>query len=251
MTLHHRTTGFVFRKENILEADRTFSVFTKEFGRIEVFAKAIRKINAKLKSNIEIFYILDIEFVQGKHKKTLTEAVLKEKFKNIEQIPEKLESAYKIANVLDSFVKGGEKDEQLWNFIIDIFQKLNTVALTTNNRELLYYYFIWNFISILGYGPELSICTVCREKLNPYTLYFSNKEGGIICKRCAVAKRDGIKITSDILKVLRLMTHKEWDIISKLKMEISSQKLLEEISNSCYLYLLHSHAFNAIWNDLR
>lgn len=251
MTLHHRTTGFVFRKENILEIDRTFSIFTKDFGRIEVFAKAIRKINAKLKSNIEIFYISDIEFVQGKNKKTLIEAVLKEKFKNIEQIPEKLESAYKIANVLNSFVRGEEKDEQLWNFIIDIFQKLNTIELTTNNRELLYYYFIWNFISILGYTPELSICTVCREKLNPYTLYFSNKEGGIICKKCAVAKRDGIKITSDILKVLRLIIHKEWGILSKLKMEISSKKLLKEISDNYYLYLLHSYAFRATHHDLR
>ena len=44
MTVHYKTEGFVFKSVDRLEADRVFSVFTVDFGRIEVFGKSIRKI---------------------------------------------------------------------------------------------------------------------------------------------------------------------------------------------------------------
>ncbi len=242
MVVHYRTKGFVFKKEDRSESDRTFSVFTKDFGRIEIFGKAIRKITSKLRGNIEIFYLSEIEFIQGQNRKTLTDSLLIEKFKNISQTPEKLENAYRIANVLDNFIKGEEKDERIWHLIMNILQKLDNPQSIINNQELLYYYFIWNFISVLGYGPETSICAVCGQKLNPYSLYFSNKEGGVICKSCFIFKRDAIKIKSDIVKILRLILKKDWSILSKLKIEISSKRLLKEISDNYYLYLLHSHS---------
>ena len=101
----------------------------------------------------------------------------------------------------------------------------------------------WNFISVLGYGPELSKCAVCGQKLNPYGLYFSNKEGGIICRDCYLLKKDGFEVKSDVVKILRLILKKDWNILSKLKIENSTQKLLIETSDSYYNYLLHSYSF--------
>lgn len=242
MTLRHRTEGFIFKKKDRLEADRIFSVFTKDFGRIEIFAKAIRKINSKLRGNIETFSLSEVEFIQGKNRKTLTDALLIEKFKNIENVPEKMEVAYRISDVLDNFIRGEEKDDNVFNLLDDVFNKLNNLFPPSFSRqELVYAYFFWNFISVLGYSPELSKCPVCIKELNPDSLYFSNKEGGIICKNCYIAKKDGIKIKSDIVKILRLFLRKDWNILSKLKIESSAQKLLKEVSDNYCDYLLHSY----------
>ena len=92
-----------------------------------------------------------------------------------------------------------------------------------------------------GYKLEVGNCVICRSKLNPYNIYFSNKEGGIICKKCFDFVKDGRRINSDIVKILRLISKKDWQIISKLKIEASSQKLLEEISNNYYSYLCQSN----------
>ena len=256
MIFYYRTEGFVFKKEDRLEADRVFSVFTKDFGRIEVFGKAIRKINAKLRSGIEIFSLSEIEFIQGKNKKTLIYALLLEKFKNIENVPEKLEIAYKISDVLDSLIKGEEKDENIFNLLNDSLSKLNNYSPLIADYLLIYYYFFWNFISILGHKPEIFKCVACQQKLNPESLYFSNKEGGVICKVCFSSKKDGVKTNSDLVKVLRLILKKvprsgngtgipvaegdlgNWDILPRLKIENKTKLLLKEISESYHRYLL-------------
>lgn len=237
MSFYYRTEGFVFKKEDWLEADRVFSVFTRDLGRVEIFAKAIRKIASKLKGGIEIFSLSDIEFIQGRNKKTLTDAVYLEKFRGIDSSPEKMKVSYGITTVLDNFIKGEQKDENIFNLLNEVFSKLNNYQLINKNYSLMYYYFFWNLVSLLGYGPEFLKCAACLKKLNPYSLYFSNKEGGIICRSCSFSRKDGLKINSDVVKILRLILNKDWDILSRLKIETNSQNLLKEVSGSYYLYL--------------
>lgn len=242
MSIRYRTQGFIFKKEDRAEADRVFSVFTQNFGRLEIYAKAIRKINSKLKSGIDTFYLSEIEFIQGKNRKTLTDAILIKKFNNILENPEKLEISAKIAEDLSVFIKGQEKDEKLFNLINETFEKFKNLKI--EKLEILYVYFMWNFFSELGYAPEIQKCAECKDKLNPYGLYFSNKEGGIICKKCSVADRQAVKINSDVVKILRLILKNDWQTLARLKIEELSQKLLKQVSESYRSHMLSSHSFN-------
>ena len=83
MAVHYRTQGFIFKKDERAESDQILSVFTKDFGRLELKAKAIRKIASKLRPDIDMFYLSEIEFIQGKNNKTLTDATKIEKFDDI------------------------------------------------------------------------------------------------------------------------------------------------------------------------
>jgi DNA repair protein RecO (recombination protein O) len=245
MALKYKTRAFIFKKNNINESDRIFSVFTYDFGRLDIFAKAIRKATSKLKSGIDIFFMSNIEFVQGKNKKTLTDSVVIEKFDNVAHDLEKFKIANKIGEILDNFIKGEEKDEDIFNLINDTFTKLNNSKFKIQNSKLLYYYFLWNALSLLGYCPEVQKCNICQQKINPYNIYFSNKLGGIICKKCLGHDSSSQKINSDIVKILRLILKKEWQVLFKLKIEVSSQKLLRDISDNYYLYILSSHSFDS------
>lgn len=227
MTTYYRTKGFVFKKDQMNESDQTFSVFTKDFGRLELKAKAIRKITSKLRSGIDIFYFSELEFIQGKNNKTLTDAV------KIKKFDANSRTLNKISDVLDNFIKGQEKDERTFELLNEIFEKLN--------NKLAFQYFFWNFVSLQGYHLEVKDCALCRGKLNPYNVYFSGKDGGAICKNCvgpALTRKFTQslpqKINSDIVKVLRLILKKDWQTISKLKIEPSSQNLLENIFKSAF-----------------
>ncbi|NQU82868.1 MAG: recombination protein O N-terminal domain-containing protein, partial [Parcubacteria group bacterium] len=77
---HYRTRGFFLKNEARGEADEIFTLFTSDFGRIRVLGRAIRKITSKLRSGAGLFYYSEIEFIQGKQYKTLTDAVLIDKF---------------------------------------------------------------------------------------------------------------------------------------------------------------------------
>ena len=161
-----------------------FSVFTEDFGRLDVFAKAIRKSKSKLRGGIDIFLMSEIEFIQGKNKKTLTDASIIEKFISLPCDLEKFKIANSIGQILDNFITGEEKDRGIFDLLKETFYKLDAQSSNREKGVFIYDYFLWNTLSLLGYRPEVQKCNICQQKLNPYNIYFSNREGGIICKKC-------------------------------------------------------------------
>ncbi len=232
MFVHYRTQGLILKKEDRGEADQIFTIYTKDFGKLEILGKAIRKISSKLRSGIENFYLSEIEFIQGKNYKTLTDAIPIEKFRNLRKNLEILNIAYKVAKTLDNFVKGEEPDEKIWQLLIETFQRLNGPNLQSTIVNLHYYYFFWNLISILGYTPELYHCAVCQKKLKPETLYFDEKEKGIICSECVKNIKSFIEVKPEIIKILRIILDKDLKTLLRLKIEDEYLNLLEKISKA-------------------
>jgi DNA repair protein RecO (recombination protein O) len=230
MATQYRTRAFIFGKTDRNESDRYFSVFTENFGRLDVYAKAIRKITSKLRSEIDIFYLSEIEFVQGKNHKTLTDSLKIKKFSDISVNFDKLKIINKISKLLNDFIKGQEKDIKTFDLLIDFLDNLES-SKKIINYNLAYQYFFWNFISLQGYRIEVNVCATCRTKLYQDNIYFSAKDGGAICKKCLEGKTVE-KINSDVIKVLRLILKEDWQTISRLKMKIVSQDMIENISES-------------------
>ena len=221
MAIHYRTQSFVLRKTDLWEADQVFTVFTKDFGKLKILGKAIRKIKSKLRSGIELFYLSEIEFIQGKNYKTLTDAIAIEKLNNVKQDLEKLEIVSQIIENADDLIRGEEKDEDIWNLLTEVFEKIN-------NYSLIYYYFLWNLLSILGYQMDLYHCNNCQKKLISEKLYLNLGEG-IICSSCFKGTADK-QICPEIIKILRLFLKKDWNILLRLKIQDFHERELEAIS---------------------
>lgn len=236
MFVHYRTKGFVFKKIDRGESAQLFSVYTKDFGKLKILGKGIRKISSKLRAGIETFYLSEIEFIQGKSYKTLTDAVAIEKFKDLRKDLKKLNIAYRIAGTLDDLIKGEEKDKRIWDLLTEVFNKLNDTDF--KNPELIYYYFFWNFLSFLGYRPEMYSCPVCGNKLKPEKLYFNPSQGGVICKNCLKDEKSDIEIKPEIVKIIRIIINNKIKIISRLKIDKEQIKCLKEISDNYYSFLL-------------
>jgi len=200
MFIHYRTRGFILEKGERGEADLLFTFYTKDFGKIEVLGKAIRKISSKLKSATEIFYLSEIEFVQGKTYKTLTDSISIEKFVNIGTDLKKLRVAYKISETSDDLIKEQEPDGRIWRLLKEVLERLDNWK-NRESLEIIYYYFFWNLVSLLGYQPELKPDSVC-----------------------------GKKIDTDIAKILKIIMKKDWQVLLKIKITSSHLKLLKNIS---------------------
>ncbi len=204
MAVKYATEAFVFKKEDRMDADRVFSVFAKDFGRLEVFGKAIRNIDSKLRGGIDIFSLCRIEFVQGKNKKTLTDALALQKFKSIAGDPEKLEIANAICQVAHEFLKGQEKDEKILALLVEVFGKLQAGRA----RKLIYYYFFWNFMALLGHGADPA----------------------------------SMKVPLEATVLLRLITQKDWTALETAMVPPAVQKSFQQISDHHYALLKESYA---------
>lgn len=238
MFIHYRTKGFIFKKENRGEGDQLFKIYTKDFGRVEVLGKGIRKISSKLRAAAEIFSLSEIEFIQGKTGKTLTDTILIDKFLKLKGDLKRLTIARKIGDLLGDFLKEQEPDNKVWKLILGTFRKLDDSSLPIEKCYLLYYYFFWNLVSALGYRPELYHCLFCQEKLKPEKIYFNPEEGGIICRDCSKKIKNLIEIKPEVIKILRLAAEKDFNFFLKIKIEKEHLKSLNEISGNYQNFLL-------------
>jgi DNA repair protein RecO (recombination protein O) len=236
MNVRYRTLGIVLRKRAKGEADYFFTIFTKDFGKLEILGKGIRKIASKLKSGMELFCLSEIEFIQGKTHKTLTDAILINNFPYLRKDLKKLTLSFRIARTVSRFTQKEDPDEKIWQFLNEIFQKLNNLKTKINNPNLLYYYFLWNFFSILGYEPQFSFCLSCRKRITQGPIYFKEEQGGLLCLDCA--KKDASKpkaeIDLNLVKIIKLALKKNWNIFCRLKISPLNQKQLKEISQKFF-----------------
>jgi len=238
MFVHHRTQGFVLGKVDQGEADQLFSIYTKDFGKLKILGRSIRKITSKLRAGIPVFCICEIEFIQGKAYKTLTDAILIKDFENIKKDLIKLKIAHQSVQVFDRLIKPPQKDDKIYELLNEIFFSLNNHSSPATHCLLLYYYFLWNLISILGYEPELYKCLDCSKKLEPKNLYFTQK-GGVICSFCSNKndnknnknKSEILKIDVGVVKILREVLKKDLHRFLKIQIKGDYQKSLNQIAD--------------------
>lgn len=231
MFIHYRTRGFILKKEDRGEADRNFTIFTENYGKLELLAKAERKIKSKLRSGLELFYLSDIEFIQGKTQKTITDAILENNFKNLKNNLLRLSISRRIAETFDTLVGKQESDDALWNLLIEVFGKINALGSKTITYRLVYCYFLWNFFRILGYGLDLHSCSLCQKKLSPNNLFFGKKEEGMVCQHCRHLVKSGIDVKDSTVKIIRLFLQKNWQLLEKLKISEEDYKSLKNFSD--------------------
>ena len=233
MFIHYRTEGFILKKTGQDEANYLLTVYTEKFGKIKILARSVRKISSKLKSFIEVFDLSEIEFIQGKSYKTLTDAILITRFKDSRKNLLKLSISFKIADVLDKLIKQEEKDEKVWLLLKETFEQLNELK-DDFKIECVYYYFFWNLICLLGYQPELYYCNNCQKKLLSEKNYVNSAKIKIICQNCLKkVKLETREISSETIKILRIIFKKNKQIFFKLKIEKNHLKQLKQISD-CY-----------------
>jgi DNA repair protein RecO (recombination protein O) len=238
MFVHYRTKAFILKEEERQEADKVFTVFSENYGKLKISGKAIRKIKSKLRAGVQLFCLSEVAFIQGKALKTLTDSLIIKKPLNIYNDLERLEIASEVSKVIDRLVKGEESDKEIWELVSEFFERLDQETLSPSLKILTYHYFLWNFFYVLGYGVDLENCVLCQKKLEPKKLYLDSEQGGIVCEACSKKDNKDNKIDPEIIKILRILLKRDWKLLSKLKIEDKYLKDLEVFSED-YLTCLY------------
>ena len=158
MATHYSTEGIILRSEDRGDADRVFTVFTRDYGKVSLWAIAERKIASKLRGGLELFSLSDLEFIEGKNRKVVTDTATIERHRAIKENTSSLYVAYRIADLVDFLSTAQELDEQLWNLLVTTFSVLDKSGLPYTP---FYYYFLWNALEIVGYQPSIDHCSEC------------------------------------------------------------------------------------------
>jgi len=222
---HYRTKGVFLKMEDRGEADQVFTLFTEDFGKIKVLGRAIRKIKSKLRAGVGLFCLSEIEFIQGKQYKTLTDAVVINKF----------DVDYKVAEAIDGLTAREQQDDKIWTLLTQTLKSLlgsdpSKLSFIGINSD----YFLWNLFDILGYAPQLHNCACCGNKLLPETFFFVPQDGGVVCWQCFEKKdlpdEEWYEIPVSIVKILRFLLNEPLDVAGRLKIQRAEQEQLQNVS---------------------
>lgn len=101
--------AIVLSRKNYGEADRIVTVFSKEFGKLRLIAKGIRRITSKRASHLEIFTRMTCLIHKGKTMDSITEVTSLESYPFIRNELERVSMAYLLCELVDTLL--GEKQE--------------------------------------------------------------------------------------------------------------------------------------------
>lgn len=188
----YNTEGLIIKREDLGESDKIISVFTKNFGRIELLAKGVRKIGSKLRQHLNLLDYSRFCFVVGKNYARLTDAEKILSWQNL-SVPEdaasfvKLESAVKITYFLDRMLKGQEKNGDMWNFVMDALSYLDSEVNDEKSAIFLEKIVFLRILFFLGYAgldkiPKSFVTDDLSKNLLSESVLFSNNITGAITK---------------------------------------------------------------------
>lgn len=150
----YSTTGIIIKKDNKGEHDQLITAYSKEYGKILLLSKGVRKGSAKLSGHLSLLHLSVIHFVPGKYRKVLTTVSEVQGFSVLKKDLEKVRAGMRIAELVDTYTIEEEQDEALFHLLLGALDYLNRKEMKRIDVKFFLRYFEFKFLSLLGYEPE-------------------------------------------------------------------------------------------------
>ena len=158
----YKTQGIIIKSSNLKEIDRKITVYTKDFGKLTVKGKSVRKNQAKLKGHLELFLLSDLMIAPGKGFDIITSAETVKSFPYLHQDLNCLLTSHYFSELIDKLIAGPEKDDNLWHLLLtsfDLLDQKKEIKLVVKNFEE-------KLLEYLGYGQQKNFINFVQELIN-------------------------------------------------------------------------------------
>ena len=120
-----KTEAIIIRRRNIGEADRILTVFTKEYGKMQIKASGVRKIVSRRSGHVELLNHSLLTLYKGPVSLILTEAQTFDNFSYIKNDLQKIGFAYHICELIDSLCPEGQENRAVFELLKSTMQRLS------------------------------------------------------------------------------------------------------------------------------
>lgn len=112
----YKAEGIILKRKNIGEADRIITVFTREYGKLRLIAKGIRKVASRRAPHLEVFTRVRLIVHAGKTLESISEVEPIEIYEQVRSDLSRVSMAYYLCELIDSLV--AEKQEHNDVFVL-------------------------------------------------------------------------------------------------------------------------------------
>lgn len=223
-----KTKGIVIHEMQIKDHDKRIIIFSKEYGKMVVFANGAKRMKSPLLGGTQPFVFGEFQLYEGRNSYTLKQVDILESFYQIRENIDTLYTGLYFLEVIGSVIQEMDPSPELLRLLYVSLMALKTRAVKTSIVKMV---FEFRSVAMLGFAPDLSACIQCGNEKDGYIL---SSKGGILCDVCSRHTQN--LISSDGVVVLQYIQNTS---LSKLYHFELSQDLFEMLEKPVYSYFRH------------
>ncbi len=177
-----KTRGIVLRTFPFKESSLFCSIFTKDFGKLNLLARGARRPKSKICGALEPFCHSEIIFYKREFKDsyTLSDAFIIDDFKEIRTSTNKVTGCEAICEFIDRIQVIEEPNKTLYSLTLSFFQRISQIP--EEMVGLLSLLMLFRMLKFAGLEPHLKDCVRChRSAIDKLVSNFSISAGGLVC----------------------------------------------------------------------
>ena len=124
--------GIILKRKNVGEADRILTMFAKQYGKIRVLAKGVRKITSRRSSHVELFRFVHVIIHRGKTFDMVSEAETIKPFEGISDTVTKIHFAYYLCELVDHLTAEAVRHDDI---VENLTKALDTISKSRMDKE--------------------------------------------------------------------------------------------------------------------
>ena len=225
------TEAIVLKSISYGDSSIISSILTKNYGKISIIAKGVKKNKSTSRVLLEPLTIVNINCYYKKQRKTqiLKNIELLENIPNIRNDLDELNSAIQMLDIINHTLQDYEETGVIFRLLKSALLKLNERILSP---KLLLGFFLIQLYIQLGYMPDFIDCSYCHAKV----------KNNLICNFCR--NHYSLNMNSNQIEGIKLLIKTHINDIGKLNL-LNNDILI--INNYLYNYgMLFLHGFNNI-----
>ncbi len=149
-------TGLIINRHKVRDADRFYTIYTKELGKISVYGRGVRTITSKRASQLELFSHIKFQVIESRGRYTLTSVELLSSHASSKTTLGNISRLFEIGELIDTLTP--EHDPQLELYELFVAALASLARFETPEYM---YRFKKKLLFILGYNnTEISETTI-------------------------------------------------------------------------------------------
>jgi DNA repair protein RecO (recombination protein O) len=241
----YQTEAIVIKKTKLGEADSILTFFTPHLGKIQGFAKSLRKPKSKMAGHLELLTHSAVSFTRGRNLDTIVGAQTINAFIPLKNDLWLTSCGLYVAELVHQFTAEHQENYSLFQLMLETLNRL----CQADNKELVLRYFELHLLESAGYRPQLRECVTCHKALEQTTNYFSPSAGGVLCPDCSLNQPFSYSLSVNAQKVLRLLQGNDYTSASRIKMDGELTREVESVISGYLKHLLERDVKSAAWLD--
>jgi DNA repair protein RecO (recombination protein O) len=231
-----KATAIVLRTVDFSETSLILTLFTREFGKVQVLAKGGRRLKGPFDSALDLLTLCRIVFLRKSSDALdlLTEAKLVRRFRIPGRDLASLYAGYYVAELLGELTDRYDACPELFDLADEALLGLSVGEPVANHVVR----FELGALRCAGHMPSLSICVECDHPV-PMTgrVAFGHLDGGVLCGRCRSGKRQVASVNAGVLRIMAQLADPASRVWRRIEIDPRSRGELRGLMNQ-YLWNL-------------